>query len=205
TIASTSSPRRRSSSVRRGSTNSSTSPSASVKGTRSGARSPWMPTPSSTSSSPRVNWGSSSPGWVPADSARLMVRAREAARRPMSATSSRLAPASAAAPHNFSTITVAAVPRRPGPASSPVAVAAAAAGGGAPCRAGPGLGGGPAQLLDGHGGGGAAAAGPGLVTGVGGQIVVDQHHLGGDLVVAADLAGDAEVQHVAGVVLDDLD
>src|SRR5699024_3041337 len=87
----------------------------------------------------------------------------------------------------------------------------AGAGGGAAADVGdlfqarPGLGGGPAQLLDDHGGGGAAAAGPGLVTGVGGQIVVDQHHLGGDLVVAADLAGDAEVQHVAGVVLDDLD
>ena len=41
----------------------------------------------------------------------------------MSATSARLAPASAAAPHSFSTMTVAAVPRRPGPSPSSVSVA----------------------------------------------------------------------------------
>src|SRR5699024_316527 len=69
----------------------------------------------------------------------------------------------------------------------------------------PGLGGGAAELLDDHGGGGAAAAGAAPVGRVGGEVVVHQHHLGLHGVVAADLPGDAEVQHVTGVVLDDLD
>src|SRR5699024_5925673 len=68
-----------------------------------------------------------------------------------------------------------------------------------------GLGGGAAELLDDHGGGGAAAAGAAPVGRVRGEVVVHQHHLGLHRVVAADLPGDAEVQHVPGVVLDDLD
>src|SRR5690606_611239 len=65
------------------------------------------------------------------------------------------------------------------------------------------LGGGAADLLHDHGGGGAAAA-RSVAVAVGGEVVVDQHDLRLDGVVPADLPGDAEVQHVAGVVLDDL-
>ncbi len=87
----------------------------------------------------------------------------------------------------------------------------AGGGGGAPAHLGDRgevlalLGGGAAHLLDDHGGGGAAAARATLVGRVGGEVVVHQHDLGLHLGVAADLPGDAEVQHVAGVVLDDLD
>ncbi|SKR22679.1 Uncharacterised protein [Mycobacteroides abscessus subsp. abscessus] len=57
------------------------------------------------------------------DSATAMLRADAATRRPSAATTASWSPRSAAAPHSFSTTTVAAVPRRPGLAASATSVA----------------------------------------------------------------------------------
>src|SRR5699024_2998720 len=87
----------------------------------------------------------------------------------------------------------------------------AGAGGGAAADGGDlgevraGLGGGAGGLLDGDGRGGAAAAGAAAGGGAGGGVVVHKTDPGVHRVVAADLLGDAEVQRVTGVFLDDLD
>ena len=77
------------------------------------ARSPWMPTPYSTSSTPSSKAGPPVPGAVWARVATAIERALAATAAPRAASCSNEAPASAAAPRIFSTATVAAVPRRP--------------------------------------------------------------------------------------------
>jgi len=63
---------------------------------------------------------------------------------------------------------------------------------------------GSAEFFDDDDRGGAASSGSLSVGALGGEVVVDQDLLDGGAVVGGDLGGDAEVQHVTGVVLDDL-
>ncbi|SKJ46417.1 Uncharacterised protein [Mycobacteroides abscessus subsp. bolletii] len=119
----TSSPDRTCAAGRMRASSAATISAAGATGARSTPRSPWIPTPISISPVGRLNDGTGAPGTVHGDSATAMLRADAATRRPSAATAASWSPRSAAAPHSFSTTTVAAVPRRPGLAASVTSVA----------------------------------------------------------------------------------